>query len=200
MGGSVAEASLTINNTRAYEGEPFAKSLATGVNWTGEDTSYVDTASCVGIAFGVGTAYGGGNAVGVNQATITVNGGYIGQLFGGNNQADMGHFPEFTFSETNNIYINELYGGGNQGRMTGHANDVYLNMGRIFNPNRGDRAHMYIAPSSMLTIESPRLFVDNVFGGCRQSDVDYSSYVKVQASGKLGTVSGGCNVAGIEGA
>ena len=189
VGGGVAEASLTINNTRAYTGNTFAKSLATGVNWTD-----------VGTAFGVGTAYGGGNAVGVNQATITVNGGYIGQLFGGNNQADMGNFPEFTFSETNNIYINELYGGGNQGRMTGHANDVYLNMGRIFNPNRGDRAHMYIAPSSMLTIESPRLFVDNVFGGCRQSDVDYSSYVKVVECGALGNVYGGCNVAGIVGA
>ena len=201
VGGSVAEASLTINNTRAYEGEPFAKSLATGVNWTGEDTSYVDTASCVGIAFGVGTAYGGGNAVGVNQAKITVNGGYIGQLFGGNNQADMGNFPKFDFSNaTSDIKINELYGGGNEGRMTGHADDVYLNMGRIFNPNRGDRAHMYIAPSSMLTINSDKLFVDNVFGGCRQSDVDYSSYVKVQACGKLGNVYGGCNVAGIVGA
>lgn len=189
VGGSVKETSLTINNTRAYTGDTFAKSLATGVDWTG-----------VGTAFGVGTAYGGGNAVGVNQAKITVNGGYIGQLFGGNNQADMGNFPEFTFSETNNIYINELYGGGNEGRMTGHADDVYLNMGRIFNPNRGDRAHMYIAPSSMLTIESSRLFVDNVFGGCRQSDVDYSSYVKVLKCGALGNVYGGCNVAGIVGA
>ncbi|MGM9674448.1 MAG: hypothetical protein ACI3X9_03155, partial [Bacteroidaceae bacterium] len=189
VGGSVAEASLTINNTRAYEGDTFAKSLATGVNWTG-----------VGTAFGVGTAYGGGNAVGVNQAKITVNGGYIGQLFGGNNQADMGNFPEFTFSETDSIYINELYGGGNEGRMTGHADDEYLNMGRIFNPNRGDRAHMYIAPSSMLTIDSEKLFVDNVFGGCRQSDVDYSSYVKVLKCGALGNVYGGCNVAGIVGA
>ena len=190
VGGSVKETSLTINNTRAYTGDTFAKSLATGVDWTG-----------VGTAFGVGTAYGGGNAVGVNQAKITVNGGYIGQLFGGNNQADMGNFPKFDFSNaTSDIKINELYGGGNQGRMTGHADDVYLNMGRIFNPNRGDRAHMYIAPSSMLIINSDKLFVDNVFGGCRQSDVDYSSYVKVQACGKLGNVYGGCNVAGIVGA
>ena len=67
----------------------------------------------------------------------------IGRLFGGNNKADMAIRPRWNLQRG---LVRNLYGGGNEGRMT--------------------------SPEGLLLqIEGEGMVVDNVFGGCRKSDV-----------------------------
>ena len=68
----------------------------------------------------------------------------IGRLFGGNNKADMAIRPTWDLRSGK---VRNVYSGGNQGRMT--SNDGLL---------------LEIAANSQIVI-------DNVFGGCRMSDV-----------------------------
>ena len=73
----------------------------------------------------------------------------IGRFFGGNNKADMAIRPTWNLQKGR---IRNLYSGGNQGRMTYY--DPATGYGGIF-----------------LTITSDGMVVDNVYGGCRMSDV-----------------------------
>ena len=67
----------------------------------------------------------------------------IGRLFGGNNKADMAIRPRWNLQKGR---VRNLYGGGNEGRMT--------------------------SPEGLLLqIEGAGMVIDNVFGGCRKSDV-----------------------------
>ena len=67
----------------------------------------------------------------------------IGRLFGGNNKADMAIRPRWNLQKGR---VRNLYGGGNEGRMT--------------------------SPEGLLLeIKGAGMTVDNVFGGCRKSDV-----------------------------
>ena len=67
----------------------------------------------------------------------------IGRLFGGNNKADMAIRPRWNLQKGK---VRNLYGGGNEGRMT-------------------------TPEGLLLQIEGEGMKVDNVYGGCRKSDV-----------------------------
>ena len=67
----------------------------------------------------------------------------IGRLFGGNNKADMAIRPRWNLQRGS---VRNLYGGGNEGRMT-------------------------TPEGLLLQIKGEGMKVDNVFGGCRKSDV-----------------------------
>lgn len=184
---AVGSTHLTINATRppvADATDP--NSFATHVNWSG-----------VGRTFGIGEAYGGGNAFTTPNADVTMTSGYVGRLFGGNNEAAMSVVPAFHWGD-GNINIGQLYGGGNAGDMNGALLNQTLDLTRVFNPNRFNRAAFHIAPSTMVHLNKTNIKVDSVYGGCRNADIATASYVLLDGA-TCGVVFGGCNVAGIVG-
>ena len=68
----------------------------------------------------------------------------IGRFFGGNNKAEMAIRPTWKLERG---LIRNLYSGGNLGAMT-HPNGI------------------------LLTLDSPNMKIDNVYGGCRMADVN----------------------------
>lgn len=74
---------------------------------------------------------------------LTLDERHVTQLFGGNNQTAMAIQPTWNLKEG---HLGDVYSGGNQGDMT--------------NPN-----------GINITISSPTIFIDNIFGGCRMADV-----------------------------
>ena len=132
-----------------------------------------------------GSVYGGGNAATVTESTViyannstAINGTlnrvpktnatilglyegadyttdgdnmvlnyHISRMFGGNNLAEMSIRPTWDLKQAD---INNLYSGGNRGDMT-HPNGIAI------------------------AIQSDRVRVNNVYGGCRMADVNPSS-------------------------
>jgi len=82
----------------------------------------------------------------------------IGRLFGGNNRSDMAIRPTWNLQRGK---VRNLYSGGNKGRMTS-PEGLLLEL----NPQVPEGASY----ADRQTIQH-RLVVDNVFGGCRMSDV-----------------------------
>ena len=120
-------------------------------------------------------------------STITVKNDYawdgkgiynVRNLYGGNNEAAMNSVPTVTLTSGS---VGTVYGGGNAGDMLAHVSGTI----------DGNSVNY----STFVTLNSPTMLVDYIYGGCRMSNVDYSTWVKIQG-GHVGSVFGGCNVSG----
>ena len=100
-------------------------------------------------------------------------------LFGGNNQADMGIVPNITLTSG---CIGTVYGGGNSGAMRSSSNSTTIDANSV-------------TYGTHVEVNSSLAIIDRIYGGCQQSDVDYSTWVKIQ-EGNVGYVFGGCNISG----
>ena len=109
----------------------------------------------------------------------------IRTLFGGNNMANMAGVPNLILSSGS---IGTAYGGGNKGDMLAHEEGTITFAG-------DDMTDVDFHYGTHVTMNSPTIVVDYLYGGCQMSNVDYSTWVDVQG-GHVGTVYGGCNVSG----
>lgn len=103
----------------------------------------------------------------------------IRALFGGNNQAEMNVVPSMTLVSGG---IGTVYGGGNAGPMKGKSASTTIDGTSVFY-------------GTHVETTSPYVFIDRLYGGCQQSDVDWSTWVELNG-GSLGYVFGGCNISG----
>lgn len=120
-------------------------------------------------------------------STITVKNDYawdgkgiynVRNLYGGNNEAAMNSVPTVTLTSGS---VGTVYGGGNAGDMLAHVSGTI----------DGNSVNY----STFVRLNSPTMLVDYIYGGCRMSNVDYSTWVKIEG-GHVGSVFGGCNVSG----
>lgn len=109
----------------------------------------------------------------------------IRNLYGGNNMEHMASVPTVTLTSGS---VGTVYGGGNAGDMLASSDGTIDENG----DNVSDISFDY---STKVILNSPKIIVDYVYGGCRMSNVDYSTWVQIQ-NGHVGTVFGGCNVSG----
>ena len=103
-------------------------------------------------------------------------------LFGGNNRAPMAVVPTVTLTSGG---IGTAYGGGNAGKMQANETGSFTFNGQTLN-------FLY---STKMIMSNANAYVDNLYGGCQMSDVDYSTWVEI-TGGNVGTVYGGCNISG----
>lgn len=103
-------------------------------------------------------------------------------LFGGNNRAPMAVVPVVTLTSGG---IGTAYGGGNAGKMQASEPGSFTFDNQTLNFNY----------STKMIMSSANAYVDNLYGGCQMSDVDYSTWVEI-TGGNVGTVYGGCNISG----
>ena len=99
-------------------------------------------------------------------------------LFGGNNEAAMDNVPTVTLTSGS---IGTVYGGGNAGDMMGQENTTINGEDVIYGTN--------------VLMNSEKVLVDYIYGGCRMSNVSNSTLVLLR-KGHVGTVYGGCNISG----
>ncbi len=104
-------------------------------------------------------------------------------LFGGSNQAAMNGVPNVNLISGS---IGTVYGGGNAGDMLAHRDQTISLDGGITHE---------IKYGTHVVMDSPNILVDNLYGGCQVSNVDFSTWVEIK-NGHVGTVYGGCNVSG----
>lgn len=92
--------------------------------------------------------------MGLNVSQVYIDGDFqFGRVFGGNNFADMAIRPRWFLKKGK---IRDLYSGGNEGRMT--SPEGLLLQIDADNPEAE-------------TTDADVLWIDNVYGGCRKSDV-----------------------------
>ncbi|MBR1850586.1 MAG: T9SS type A sorting domain-containing protein [Bacteroidales bacterium] len=111
----------------------------------------------------------------------------IRTLFGGNNRAAMAIRPELALQSGG---IGSVYGGGNAGDMNSDA--VLAGIATDFTDAK------YDAPTKVGTfvnVESNEVYIDYLYGGCREANVKHSTFVKL-TQGTIGAVFGGCNISG----
>ena len=156
----------------------------------------------------IDTVFGGGNQATVTTVNLEVNctgdhiitdavsGGNLNAnyawngtgvynvrtLFGGNNRAPMNLVPNINLASGG---IGTAYAGANAGKMQASKPGEFTFDGV-------DIAFNY---STKIQVSSPTVYVDNLYGGCQMSDVDYSTWVEL-TGGNVGTVYGGCNISG----
>ena len=106
-------------------------------------------------------------------------------LFGGNNAADMSNVPTLTLTSG---HVGTVYGGGNAGRMLDDETDNGSGGALSINGNA-------VKYGTHVVMASDDMKVDFLYGGCQKSDVLYSTWVEING-GHVGTVYGGCNIAG----
>lgn len=162
------------------------------------------TVDCA-IAANIGTDYTYGNVY--SNAINTYSGGVITPLdtygwdgyagiynvrtlFGGNNKATFDSELNGTIPTINLISgsLGTVYGGGNLGDMWGLSNDDGSGESLVI---EGD----VVKYGTHVTMNSPTILVDLLYGGCQMSNVRYSTWVEIK-DGHVGTVYGGCNVSG----
>ena len=107
-------------------------------------------------------------------------------LFGGNNKAAMNVVPNLTLTSGS---VGTIYGGGNAGDMNAHIN------GTITFPNDTELDDFVFDYSTYVELNSPKMLVDYLYGGCQISSVLYSTWVELR-KGHVGNVYGGCNISG----
>ena len=145
--------------------------------------SYVDLVTTGGR---IAQAFAGGNGVSVSgSATIVLNGSNttsldtvtVGQIFGGNNVAEMDIVPTIKLV---NGHANEVYGGGNAGNMTGSKTINSVDYGTV------------------IVMESDKdVKVNTVYGGCNMANVDENTLITLNSSTTtVETIYGGCNISG----
>ena len=119
-------------------------------------------------------------------------------LFGGNNKAAMSIVPTVTLTSGS---VGTVYGGGNAGDMTAADETLGNQVAADF-----DRPEVAIGGattpqpqnikcSTHVEVNSTSMFIDNLYGGCQMSNVEYSTWVEVH-QGHVGNVFGGCNISG----
>ena len=121
----------------------------------------------------------GTNTVKSDYAWDGLSGIYnVRTLYGGNNQAEMSRVPTITLTSGS---VGTVYGGGNAGDMMGAdvSNEIISGM------------HY----GTKVVLNSDKILVDYVYGGCRMSNVFNSTWVEL-SKGHVGTVYGGCNISG----
>lgn len=106
-------------------------------------------------------------------------------LFGGSNQAAMNGVPTVNLTSGS---VGTVYGGGNAGDMLSHSTDDGNNQELVIN---GD----HVKYGTHVVMNSPTMLIDNLYGGCQVSNVDFSTWVEIK-NGHVGHVYGGCNVSG----
>lgn len=106
-------------------------------------------------------------------------------LFGGNNQQTMANVPRVTLISGS---IGTVYGGGNAGDMLADETNDGTGNPLTINGNA-------VEYSTHVQMNSGKIIVDNLYGGCQMSNVDYSTWVEIK-DGHVGNVYGGCNVSG----
>ncbi len=99
-------------------------------------------------------------------------------LFGGNNKASMSKVPNITLASGS---VGTAYGGGNAGDMLAF--------------NSTTISSVAVKYGTHIEMSSPTMLVDNLYGGCQRSNVDYSTWVEIKG-GHVGNVYGGCNISG----
>lgn len=109
----------------------------------------------------------------------------VRNLYGGNNMEHMASVPIVTLTSGS---VGTVYGGGNAGDMLASSAGSIDEDG----DNTPDISFNY---STNVILNSANIIVDYLYGGCRMSNVDYSTWVQIQ-NGHVGTVFGGCNVSG----
>ena len=143
-----------------------------------------DLASGSGLTFGntlsnAISSYSGGDITVKNDYAWDGKGIYnVRNLYGGNNEAAMNSVPTVTLTSGS---VGTVYGGGNAGDMLAHVSGTI----------DGNSVNY----STFVRLNSPTMLVDYIYGGCRMSNVDYSTWVKIEG-GHVGSVFGGCNVSG----
>ena len=156
----------------------------------------------------IDTVFGGGNQASVASAQLEVNctsnniitnalsGGNLNAnyawngtgvynvrtLFGGNNRAPMSVVPDIRLTSGG---IGTAYAGANAGKMEASVSDSFTFDGQTISFNY----------STKIQVSSANMYIDNLYGGCQMSDVDYSTWVEI-TGGNVGTVYGGCNISG----
>lgn len=121
----------------------------------------------------------GTNKVNSDYAWDGLSGIYnVRTLYGGNNQAEMQRVPNITLTSGS---VGTVYGGGNAGDMMGSASTT-------INTNS-------VLYGTYVELNSDKILVDYIYGGCRMSNVLNSTWVKL-SKGHVGTVYGGCNISG----
>ena len=143
-----------------------------------------DLASGSGLTFGntlsnAISSYSGGDITVKTDYPWDGKGIYnVRNLYGGNNEAAMETVPTVTLISGS---VGTVYGGGNAGDML--AEETTTIDGSSVNYG------------THVTLNSADMLVDYLYGGCRMSNVDYSTWVEVK-NGHVGSVFGGCNVSG----
>lgn len=148
------------------------------------------------LASGSGATFGNtySNAIAsTDGSTITVKtSGYawngtgvynVRALFGGNNKAATVNAVPILMLTSGSV--GTVYGGGNAGDMQAYTNETIA---------FGDES-ISIDYSTHVKLDSPKILVDYLYGGCQVSNVDYSTWVEIK-NGHVGTVYGGCNISG----
>jgi len=110
----------------------------------------------------------------------------VRNLYGGNNLQAMEGVPTVTLTSGS---VGTVYGGGNAGDMLAYEDD-----GGIDEDGNGSNDFTFNY-GTYVELSHADMIVDYIYGGCRMSNVDYSTWVKI-VDGHVGTVFGGCNVSG----
>jgi len=108
-------------------------------------------------------------------------------LFGGNNRANMSGLPILTLTSGS---IGTVYGGGNAGDMLAKTEG-----GSITFDEGLELDNFSFDYSTKVVVNSDKMIIDNLYGGCQMSNVYYSTWVQLE-NGHVGTIYGGCNVSG----
>lgn len=106
-------------------------------------------------------------------------------LYGGNNEAEMTRLPVVTLTSGS---VGTVYGGGNAGDMMGVATDN--GSGGLLSINGNN-----VVYGTHVVLNSNKMIVDYIYGGCRMSNVANSTWVELK-KGHVGHVYGGCNISG----
>ena len=114
-------------------------------------------------------------------------------LFGGNNKAPFDTrgdnvAPIVTLTSGS---VGTVYGGGNKGDMLSQE-ETTLTIPTSYSDPAEQKSIKY---STHVVMNSDNMIVDNLYGGCQMSSVDYSTWVELK-KGHVGNVYGGCNVSG----
>lgn len=150
-----------------------------GAAFGGGNQASVDSALVVLHGKGlVDTLFAGGNGATVAKSAtvralantvdiVSSEPGYnVGQLFGGNNQAEMAILPNL---DLRSGVFNRIFGGGNAGAMTG------------LHPLTDIKGQEITGLSTYVLVNSQLVTVRNgLFGGCNQADVRGGTYVDVR--------------------
>ena len=110
----------------------------------------------------------------------------VRNLYGGNNMEHMASVPTVTLTSG---CVGTVYGGGNAGDMLAST------AGSIDEDDDNSTPAISFNYSTKVILNSANIIADYLYGGCRMSNVDYSTWVQIQ-NGHVGTVFGGCNVSG----
>lgn len=168
--------------------------------------SYVDIVTTGGR---IAQAFAGGNGVSVStSATIVLNGSNttsldtvtVGQMFGGNNVAEMTIVPTIKLVKG---HANEVYGGGNAGNMTGSKTINSVDYGTVIemtsandvkvNTVYGGCNMANVIKNTLITLNSSKTIVETIYGGCNISGSVPESYVTLTAGTVTNRVFGGAN-------